>query len=99
MSFTGDFVDAPTALRIGLVNLVVPAADLVDAAVALATSVASTHEPTLRRVREIYDLGRDGTGADALTAEREPGRVQVADGVAARAEAVFTRGRASNPGG
>jgi enoyl-CoA hydratase len=94
MSFTGDFVDAPTALRIGLVNQVVPAADLLDAAVGLATSIASTHEPTLRRVRELYDLVRDGTGADALSAEREPGRVEVADGVAVRAEAVFARGRA-----
>jgi enoyl-CoA hydratase len=99
MSFTGDFVDAATALRIGLVNQVVPATDLIGAAVALATSIASTHGPTLRRVREMYDLVRDGTGADALAAERESvtdGRVAIADpdGLAERRSAVFSRGRA-----
>jgi enoyl-CoA hydratase len=96
MSFTGDFVDAATALRIGLVNQVVPAADLIGTAVALATSVASTHEPTLRRIREIYDTVRDGTGAAALAEERRSahgGRASVADGVADRAAAVFERGR------
>jgi enoyl-CoA hydratase/carnithine racemase len=99
MSFTGDFVDAATALRIGLVNQVVPASDLLATAVALAASIASTHEPTLRRVREIYDLVRDGAGADALAAERETaagGRVAIADpaGLADRRAAVFERGRA-----
>jgi enoyl-CoA hydratase len=95
LSFTGDFVDAATALRIGLVNQVVPAADLLGTAVGLATSIASTHEPTLRRVREIYDLARDGAGADALAAERATaaGGVPVADGLAARRDAVFARGR------
>jgi enoyl-CoA hydratase len=97
MSFTGDFVDAATALRIGLVNQVVPAADLVATAVALATSIASTHEPTLRRVREIYDLERDGAGADALAAERETAAGGVSfgdpDDLAARRRAVFARGR------
>ena len=97
MSFTGDFVDAATALRIGLVNQVMPAADLLGTAVGLAASIASTHEPTLRRVREIYDLVRDGAGADALAAERETatgGRVAIAAGLADRREAVFERGRA-----
>jgi enoyl-CoA hydratase len=95
MSFTGDFVDAATALRIGLVNQVVPAGDLLAAAVGLAASVASTHEPTLRRVREIYDLVRDGAGADALAAERATaaGGVPIADGLADRRDAVFARGR------
>jgi len=99
MSFTGDFVDAATALRIGLVNQVVPAADLVGTAVGLATSVASTHEPTLHRIREIYDAVRDGTGADALAEERRSargGQVSVADGLAARTGEVFERGRSQS---
>lgn len=98
MSFTGDFIDAATALRIGLVNQVVAAADLLGTAVGLATSIASTHEPTLRRVREIYDLVRDGAGADALAAERATasGGVPVADGLAARRDAVFARGRSQS---
>jgi enoyl-CoA hydratase len=97
MSFTGDFVDAATALRIGLVNRVVPAADLVATAIALATSIASTHEPTLRRGREIYDLTRDGAGAEALAAERETAAGGVSfgdpDDLAARRREVFARGR------
>jgi enoyl-CoA hydratase len=77
---------------------VVPAYELIGTAVALATSIASTHGPTLRRVREMYDLARDGTGADALAAERAAvtdGRVAIVDpdGLAERRREVFARGR------
>jgi enoyl-CoA hydratase len=38
---TGDVLDAPTALRLGLVQRVVPAAGLLDAAMGLATRIAA----------------------------------------------------------
>src|SRR4029453_5828611 len=53
MSFTGDFVDAATALRIGLVNQVVPAADLLDTAVGLAARIPATDEPARCQAPEI----------------------------------------------
>jgi enoyl-CoA hydratase len=97
MSFTGDFVDAPLALRIGLVNEVVPHGELLARCTELAASIASTSPATLGRIRHAYDLGRDGTGADSLGAEAEwkgttflmedPGQF------AARRAAVFSRGR------
>jgi enoyl-CoA hydratase len=97
MSFTGDFVDAPLALRIGLVNEVVPHGDLLARCAELAASIASTSPATLGRIRHAYDVGRDGTGADSLGAEAEwkgtsflmedPGQF------AARRAAVFSRGR------
>jgi enoyl-CoA hydratase len=99
MSFTGDFVDAATALRIGLINEVVDPDSLLDRAVALAAAVATTDAETLRTIRSIYADGRDGTGADALARETSytsSGGLAMADpdAFAARAGAVFARGKA-----
>jgi enoyl-CoA hydratase len=98
MSLTGDFVDAATALRIGLLNEVVPHDDLLDRAVQLATSIASTDAGTAGRIRELYDTSRDRSGAAALAAEQELAAdgVRVADpeSFGARRAAVFERGRA-----
>jgi enoyl-CoA hydratase len=98
MSMTGDFVDAPTALRIGLINELVAHDSLLERAVQLAASVTSTDQATAARIRELYDLTRDQTGAQTLAAEK----ALSADGVlisdpeafAARRAAVFARGRA-----
>ena len=98
MSFTGDFVDAATALRIGLLNEVVPHDDLLDRAVQLAVSITSTDAGTAGRVRGLYDISRDQDGAAALAAERELAsaglRVADPEDFGARRAAVFARGRA-----
>lgn len=98
MSFTGDFVDAPLALRIGLVNEVVPHGELLARCIELALSITSTTPDTLGRIRHSYNLGRDGTGADSLTAEAEWSRAGLAvedpRQFASRRAAVFSRGRA-----
>jgi enoyl-CoA hydratase len=97
MSFTGNFVDAELALRIGLVNEVVPHAQLLERAVQLATDVTSTDPTTLARIRGIYRLGADGSGADALAAEQQASAegLELADPeqFASRRAAVFARGR------
>lgn len=97
MSFTGDFVDAETALRIGLVNEVHAPDALLPRAVEIATAVASTTPSTLARIRSIYDQVRDGVGGDALRTEREiaDGGFEFADpeAFAARRDQVFARGR------
>jgi enoyl-CoA hydratase len=97
MSMTGDFVDAPTALRIGLINELVPHDELLGRAVALAGSVTSTDPGTLRRIQGLYDLARDQGGGRALEQEQvfaaERALVSDPGEFAARRAAVFARGR------
>jgi enoyl-CoA hydratase len=72
MSFTGEFIDAIAALQIGLVNDVVPHDELLPRAVGIAESIAAASAPAVARIRESYDRGRDGTGADSLAWEVVP---------------------------
>ncbi len=97
MSFTGDFVDAETALRIGLVNEVHAPDRLLPRAVEIATAIASTTRSTLDRIRGIYDDVRAGSAGDAWRIEGEiaAGGFEMADpdAFAQRREQVFQRGR------
>ena len=54
---TGDMVDADEACRIGLVEQVVPAAELVEASRLLATKLASKGEVALRLAKDAIDNG------------------------------------------
>jgi enoyl-CoA hydratase len=69
MSITGNFVDGPTALRIGLVNHVVPHDDLLDFCLTLASQIAKT--PATHEILSLYDLGLDLGQAGALAAEND----------------------------
>jgi enoyl-CoA hydratase/carnithine racemase len=94
MSFTGAFVDAAEALRIGLVNHVVPHAELLPTAHRLAAAVATNGGGRVAALKALY---REVTGMPfgaALDHEREPaaqrrrrGRTTVAPA------AVIARGR------
>jgi enoyl-CoA hydratase len=55
--FTGRFVDAEEALRIGLVDEVVPAADVYDAAVGYARQFDQAATLALRAAKESIDRG------------------------------------------
>ena len=69
MSITGNFVDADEALRLGLVNHVVPHHELMSFTRALAHDIAPTGA-----VAEVLDVYRRGDGlplADALALEAE----------------------------
>src|SRR3954449_3957972 len=69
LSITGNFVDAEEALRIGLVNHVVPHEELLPFTRALVDDIAPTGA-----VGEVLDLYRRGDGlplADALALEAE----------------------------
>jgi enoyl-CoA hydratase len=71
MMLTCAPIDAATALRIGLVNEVVPADELLPRAIALAGMIAS-HDPALIRiVKGVLDRGSEGTLADAIALERD----------------------------
>ena len=66
MSLTGNFVDAETALRIGLVNHVVAHADLVPYALDLAASIAEQPRDMVVAMREDWDR------TDRLPRRRRP---------------------------
>jgi enoyl-CoA hydratase len=97
MSFTGDYVDARTAERIGLVTEVVDPEELLPRAVELASAIATTEPSTLQTIRSIYDEVRDGAGSDALAREAEyaDGGFTMADAASftARREALLARAR------
>lgn len=58
MSFTGEMLDAPAALACGLVSRVVPAADLMTEAMALAQRIAANPGPTLRLTKRLLREGQ-----------------------------------------
>lgn len=65
---TGDAIDAEEAMRIGLVNRVVPRGTEVEAAVALATRIASHSSTSVRLAKWLIDNGRsmgDRTAGEA----------------------------------
>ena len=69
MSITGNFVDADEAVRIGLVNHVVPHAEVVTRAVALARDVSP--QPAVREVLRLYARGEGMSTAEALALEKD----------------------------
>ena len=54
--FTGDEVSAEEALRIGLLNQVVPANTVLETAVAMAARIAANSPPAIAALKEIIDL-------------------------------------------
>ena len=71
MSTTGNFLDARTAHAWGLVNHVVPHAELLPFCQQLGRDIATIDPTAVRRMLQTYDEGalRDGAGAWALEAE------------------------------
>jgi enoyl-CoA hydratase len=67
LAFTGKDVDAERALRIGLVNEVLPDRAALDAAAAaMAAEIAGNAPLTVRGVKEVLDYGEGKTVADGL---------------------------------
>lgn len=59
MLFTGDLIDAREAYRIGLVNQVVPAADLMPAAERMARRIMDSAPLSVRKIKELAYKGLD----------------------------------------
>jgi enoyl-CoA hydratase len=99
MSATGNFVDAPTALSWGLVNHVVPHAELLGFCHKLAADIASSDPDALGVIFTTYDAGSRVTRGEARRLETAAHAGFHASGidhekVARRREAVIERGRA-----
>ena len=67
--YTGRFVDAEEALRIGLVDKVVPPDDVYTAAVEMASRFTTGPAQALRAAKAAIDGGLDGDLASGLRLE------------------------------
>jgi len=99
MSFTGNFMDAEEALRLGLVNHVVPHDDLLPFCLRLAADIVSADVAAVRRLRQTYAEVADATVAGGWEAEargaREwQGRRFDPAEVERRRQSIIERGRA-----
>ncbi len=99
MSATGNFIDARTALKWGLVNHVVRHDELLEFTVMLAADAASSDPDALRAIFSTYDEGALVTRREALQVEAQAHARSHATGidaaqVAERRADVIERGRA-----
>ncbi len=101
LSLTGNFIDAATAERWGLVNRIVPEDRLVDDAMSIARDMASADPAILRRYLQLIDDGLAMPLGDALRHEQiESARVNgdaTASALSDRRLAVQSRGREQRP--
>ncbi len=70
MLLTGDHIDSAEALRIGLINRVVPADRLMEEAVGIAGRIAANAPLSVRAVRRLALQGTDLPLEAAIRAER-----------------------------
>jgi E-phenylitaconyl-CoA hydratase len=75
MLLTGEPIDADVALRWGVVNQVVPAADLLDAAFAYARQIAANAPLAVRAAKELAYRSRDLDLAAGLRLEQAVARI------------------------
>ena len=98
LSLTGNFLDARTAADWGLVNRVVPAADLLSTALKLAQDMASIPVETLSFYKGLIDEGHAQAFGEALKTEHARSSAHNRDvtpeTVEARRRQVMDRGRA-----
>jgi enoyl-CoA hydratase/carnithine racemase len=71
MSFTGNFIDAAEAHRLGLVNHVVPHEQLLATATAIGNNIASADQDAVRALKDLYDRGAKLAPGAALELELE----------------------------
>lgn len=98
LSLTGNFLDAATAERWGLVNRVVPQEELLPTARRLAAEMCGTDRRTRSEILRLIDFGMASTLAEGINEERraseEHSRREVsAEKVRARRAQIQERGR------
>ncbi len=96
MSFTGNFMLAEEALAFGLVNHVVPHAELLPFTRSLARDICENEQDGVRQIRSTYDA--IATDDDAWESEARDGRAWsraqfTPEKVAARREKIQQRGK------
>jgi len=91
LCWTGDMIDAAEALRIGLVNRVVPHAEFAESVVKLAGRLAAAPQTSIRQIKRSLTSASRRALAECLTAETDAQEVcwrspDVAEGVRAFVE-------------
>jgi len=76
---TGAFVDADEALRIGLVNHVVPHDELATRTRELCAAIIAANQPAVRASIDLYDRGNGMSLDEALALEAEVGAAWTVD--------------------
>ena len=98
LSLSGNFLDAATAERWGLVNRVVPAGDLLATAQKLAADIASADTDFIAGYKKLIDDGFARPFGEGMALEHErsskANREVTPEAVEARRAAVQARGRA-----
>ena len=94
MSFTGNYIDAQTALDWGLVNMVVPHGELVSAARSLAADMGTIPPANLAAIKQAYVAANDPVDGPAIAAESAYNRSWSFDrgALAENREAIQARG-------
>jgi enoyl-CoA hydratase len=96
MSFTGNFMDADEALTFGLVNHVVPHAELLPFTYRLAADIIGNEQTAVRVLRGTYaqtTADDDAWETEARTSRAWRREHFSPETVAARREAIQARGR------
>ncbi len=70
MVLTGRMIDAAEAERIGIVSRVVPAGELMETALAVATRIAALSQPSVRLAKEAVSRAFETGLADGIRTER-----------------------------
>ena len=70
MCLTGEFIDADTALRAGLVAKVIPAGELMDEAMRIAGKIAGFSRPTVMMCKEAVNRSYETNLAEGILFER-----------------------------
>jgi enoyl-CoA hydratase len=103
LSLTGNYCSAEQACAWGLVNRVVPAAELLPACRRLARDMLSCDPDVLRAYKRVIDEGYAATFAEGLDLERRRARAHARsvtpEKIAARRAQVQARGRSQVQGG
>jgi len=94
--FTGEMIDAQTAFRLGLVNKVVSAENLLDEAITMAQKIASKGPVAILIAKSVINRGLETNLANGLAIERD-GFVQcIASGEAKEGMEAFVEKRKPN---
>ncbi len=70
MSFTGNYIDADTAEKWGLINAIVPADELLSYCKQLAADICNVDQQTLKTVHQLIDFGVQHSLAEGLIEEK-----------------------------
>lgn len=102
LCFTGNYLDAATAKEWGLLLDVVAAADLLSYCRKLASDMLSADQPTLRKYRELIQIGQRTTVREGLEEEARVGTEWIANidiaNFASTRSALMRRGKAQTEG-